>query len=216
MDVNASEKEQIDNLKKWWKENGSSLITGALLGLSLIFGGKAWMNWKETQAENASNNYALMQSALKQNDIEAVRNQANELISNATNTGYATLAALVLAKLAVEDGEMAAAQAQLEWALEHAKTPQVENIARSRLVRVLIDAKEHAQAETVLSQVTDAGAYQSVYTELQGDLAFVQGDMERAATAYHDALASLPASAPNAAYLQVKYENLAGVDAVSQ
>ncbi|TCK17481.1 putative negative regulator of RcsB-dependent stress response [Thiogranum longum] len=216
MDVHASEKEQIESLKKWWKENGSSLITGALLGLSLIFGARAWMNWKDTQAENASNSYAVMQTALKQNDLEMVRNQASQLISQSSGSGYAVLAALVLAKLAVQDGELAAAQAQLEWALEHAKTPQLENIARSRLVRVLIDEKDYSQAAKVLAETTGVGEYQAIYAELEGDLAFAQGETASAAAAYRDALALLPATAPNVAYLRVKYENLAGKDAAAQ
>lgn len=216
MDVHASEKEQIESLKKWWKENSSSLITGVLLGLSLIFGGKAWLSWKDTQTQNASNVYTQMQSALRQQDIETARGQANALISNHTGSGYASLAALVLAKLAMQDGEMAAAQGQLEWAVEHARTKQLEHIARSRLVRVLIDEKAYAQAEALLAGVNDVGEYRYIYTELQGDLAFAKGETERAAEAYRDALANLPAQAPNAAYLRVKYENLAGTDAAPQ
>jgi len=216
MDVNASEKEQIESLKKWWKDNGSSMITGVLLGLSLLFGGKAWMNWKDTQAQNASNVYTRMQSALNQNNIELARGEANELISNHTGSGYAALAALTLAKLAVQDGEDAVAQGQLEWALEHARTPQLTNIARTRLVRVLIDEKDYTQAETLLMQVSDAGQYSAIYTELKGDLAFAQGETKRAAEAYRDALAALPKEAPNVTYLRVKYENLAGTDSTSQ
>ncbi len=216
MDVNASEKEQIESLKKWWKDNGSSLITGVLLGLTLLFGGKAWVNWKDTQAQNASNVYTQMQSALNQNNIELARGQANELISNHTGSGYAPLAALMLAKLEVQDGKIAAAQGQLEWALEHAKTPQMTHVVRTRLVRALIDEKAYDQAETLISQVTDAGEYSAVYTELKGDLAFAKGETKRAADAYRDALAAFPPDAPNVTYLRVKYENLAGSDSVSQ
>ncbi|VAW76394.1 hypothetical protein MNBD_GAMMA15-1702 [hydrothermal vent metagenome] len=216
MDDNLSEKEQIEQLKKWWKENGSSLITGLLLGVSLLFGSKTWMNWQDTQKQNASNIYAQMQSALKQNDTGAARTQAGELISNYSKSGYAPLAALVLAKLAMQEDETGAAQSQLEWALDHAKTPQLAHIARSRLIRVLIDEKKYTQAEALLSGVTDGGEYRYIYTELQGDLAFAQGEMKRAASAYRDALAVLPERAPNAAYLQVKYENITGVEAETQ
>ena len=216
MDVNTSEKEQIENLKKWWKDNGSSLITGVLLGLTLLFGGKAWMNWKDTQAQNASNVYTQMQSALNQNNIELARSQANELISNHTSSGYAPLAALMLAKLEVQEGKLAAAQGQLKWALEHARTPQLTHISRTRLVRTLIDEKAYDQAETQLSQVADAGEYAAVYTELKGDLAFARGDTKGAAEAYREALAALPPEAPNVTYLRVKYENIAGADSVPQ
>jgi predicted negative regulator of RcsB-dependent stress response len=58
MDIHASEKEQVEALKKWWKENGSSLITGLLLGAAILLGGKAWFSYRETQALSASNIYA--------------------------------------------------------------------------------------------------------------------------------------------------------------
>ncbi len=212
MDVHASEKEQIENLKKWWKENGSSLITGALLGLSLLFGGKTWMNWKESQAQNASNIYAQMEAALKRNELETVRGQANELIGNYTGSGYATLAALTLGKLAMQDKEPEAARAQLEWALEHARSAQLGNIARTRLIRVLIDSAAYDAADAQLKAVVDPGEYRYIYAELRGDLAWARGDEQAAAAAYREALDGLPPQAPNGAYLRVKYENLAGTD----
>jgi predicted negative regulator of RcsB-dependent stress response len=84
---NMSEKEQIESLKKWWDENASSLVIGVFLGLSVLLGGKAWISWKDTQAQNSSNIYAQMQSALKQNDVEMARSQANDLIANYTDSG---------------------------------------------------------------------------------------------------------------------------------
>ena len=120
MDVHASEKEQIEALKKWWKENGSSIITGLLLGVSILLGGKAWFSYQETQALSASNIYAQMMAASNRNETEMVRQRASELITNYTGSAYAPLASLLLAKLAVQDNELAAAQAQLQWALDHA------------------------------------------------------------------------------------------------
>ena len=70
MDVHASEKEQVEALKNWWKENGSSVITGVLLGLSVLLGGKAWFGYQENQKLSASNTYAQMMavSAVGENE----------------------------------------------------------------------------------------------------------------------------------------------------
>jgi predicted negative regulator of RcsB-dependent stress response len=139
MDIHASEKEQVEALRKWWKDNGSSVVTGVLLGVSILLGGKAWFSYQQTQALSASNIYAQMMGAARADDVEKVKAAANELISSYSRLSYAPLAALELAKQAVAGGELAAAEAQLRWALEHADSDGVRQTARARLIRVLID-----------------------------------------------------------------------------
>ena len=216
MDVHASEKEQVEALRKWWKENGSSVITGVLLGLSVLLGGKAWFSYQETRTLSASNVYAQMMAALNQNEEEPVRNFANQLISEHSGSGYAPLAALVLARLAVKQGELPAAQVQLQWALDHADSPELKHTARMRLVRVLMDQKQFTEAAQQLNSAGEAGAYAYLYTELQGDLAMLEGNAAEAARAYRQALDSMPAQAPNAALLSAKFESVSGAGSAAQ
>jgi predicted negative regulator of RcsB-dependent stress response len=208
--VHASEKEQIEALKKWWKDNGSSIITGLLLGVSILLGGKAWFSYQETQALSASNIYAQMMAASDRNEAEMVRQRASELITNYTGSPYAPLASLLLAKLAVQDNELAAAQAQLQWAVDHAASAEVKHTARMRLVRVMTDQQQYEAADQLLSGVMDPGAYRYLYTELEGDLAMAQNKLEQAARSYKEALDQMPAQAPNQAFLTAKYENVMG------
>jgi predicted negative regulator of RcsB-dependent stress response len=208
--VHASEKEQIEALKKWWKDNGSSIITGLLLGVSILLGGKAWFSYQETQALSASNIYAQMMAASDRNEAEMVRQRASELITNYTGSPYAPLASLLLAKLAVQDNELAAAQAQLQWAVDHAASEEVKHTARMRLVRVMTDQQQYEAADQLLSGVMDPGAYRYLYTELEGDLAMAQNKLEQAARSYKEALDQMPAQAPNQAFLTAKYENVMG------
>ena len=210
MDIHASEKEQLEALKKWWKENGSSVITGLLLGVSILLGGKAWFSYQETQALSASNIYAQMMAAANNNEAEMVRKQASELITNHTASAYAPLASLLLAKLAVQENELAAAQAQLQWALDHAASTEVKHTARMRLLRVMIEQQQYESAAQLLSAVTDPGAYRYLYSELEGDLAMAQNKPEQAAGAYKQALDQMPAQAANQAFLAAKYENVSG------
>jgi predicted negative regulator of RcsB-dependent stress response len=216
MDVHASEEEQIEALKKWWKQNGSSVITGLLLGLSALLGGKAWFGYQETQTLNASNIYAQMMAASNADQSEQVRTQANDLITNFTDSGYAPLAALLLARLAVQQGELAAAQAQLQWALDHAESAELRHTARTRLIRVMIEQGQYAQARPQLAAGGDAGGYAYLYAELEGDLALQEGQPEQAASAYKQALEQMPEQSPQAAFLQAKYENVIGAGENSQ
>jgi predicted negative regulator of RcsB-dependent stress response len=212
MDVHASEQEQIEALKKWWKDNGSSVVTGLLLGLSALLGVKAWFGYQESQALNASNIYAQMLAAAGGDRSEQVRDNANELITNYTGTGYAPLAALLLAQLAVEQGEPDAARAQLRWALDHADSEEMRHTARTRLIRLMIAEGDYAGAEQLLAATPEASGYGYLYAELKGDLAVAQGEPAVAASAYRTALDSMPAQSPQRAFLKAKYEDVAGAD----
>jgi predicted negative regulator of RcsB-dependent stress response len=213
--MSDSEKEQIEALHKWWKENGSSIITGLLLGVSILVGGKAWFSYQETQSLNASNIYAMMMAASQAGQPEEVRNQANKLITDYTESAYAPLASLQLARLAVQEGELAAAQAQLQWAMDHADLIEVRHEARIRLVRVMIAQQQYEQAVKLLASVSDPGAYDYLYAELEGDMAVAEGKPEKAAAAYKKALDQMPSQAPNQGYLMAKYEDVRGAGAAS-
>ncbi|MFQ5643267.1 MAG: YfgM family protein [Thiogranum sp.] len=208
--MSASEKEQIEELQKWWKENGSSIVTGLLLGVSILVGGKAWFSYQDTQSLNASNIYSVMMGASQAGKQEDARAQANKLITDYSGSAYAPLASLLLARLAVQEGELAAAQAQLQWALDNAESVEVRHEARMRLVRVMIAQQQYAPAAQLLAAVTEPGAYAHLYAELEGDLAVAEGDAARAAGAYKRALDTLPPQAPNQAYLMAKYEDVRG------
>jgi len=212
MNVHASEKEQIETLKKWWKDNGSSVITGILLGLSILLGGKAWFGYQKTQATNASNIYAQMMAASGGANSEGVQAMANELISKYNSSGYAPLAALLLARQAVDDGKLDAAQAQLQWALDNTDSSEVKNTARVRLVRVLIDQKKYADAARLMASIKEAGPYSYLYNELKGDLAQARGRPAQAVAAYQQALAQMPPQSPNKVLLTAKYENAGAAD----
>ncbi len=214
MDVHASEKEQVEALTSWWKENGISIVTGVLLGLSGLLGFKAWQGYQGKQALNASNIYAQMRLAAAPSagagKSEQVRELANELISRHSGSAYAVLAALELAHQAAEKGELAAAQAQLQWALEHADSDAVRHTARLRLLQVLLDRKLYDEADQRLAAVQNPGAFAYQYSEFKGDLAVARGDTKAAAAAYRQALEQLPAAAPNRGLLAAKYENVGG------
>jgi predicted negative regulator of RcsB-dependent stress response len=123
---------------------------------------------------------------------------------------YASLAALVLAKQAVEQGELDAARAQLQWAIDHADSVEIVNTARSRLIRLLIDQAMYDEAASRLDAVQDPGAYAHRYSELRGDLEAARGEPAAAAKAYRQALDQLPAGAANLVVLTAKYESVGG------
>ena len=207
MEGYESEKEQVEALKKWWKDNGSSLVTGVLLGLAVLFGVKAWFGYQERQAESASNLYTQFMNALAQQDTDTLTKAGGLLIADFGGTPYAVLAALGLAKVQLESGETEAARAQLQWALEHASVEPIAHSARLRLVRLLIAEGDLDEADSRLAEVVEPGEYAALYAELRGDIALARGDQAAAHAAYGQALAAATEQALNRALLQAKFDD---------
>ncbi len=208
MENYASEKEQIEALKKWWKENGSSTITGVLLGLTVIFGGKAWFGYQARQHESASHLYVQFMNALGQQDAAAVSKAGDALVSEFSGSPYAVFAAMGMAQQQIDQGQPDAARAQLQWALDHAKPETIQHSARLRLVRLLIAQGELENATALLAQAPATPEYAPLYAELRGDLALTQGNRSVAGEAYAEALAQLPPEAPTRALVQAKWDDV--------
>ena len=208
MDVHETEEQQVEALKKWWKENGSSIITGILLGLAVLFGARTWMSYQDQQSQKASNIYTVMMGALA-NDREMVGlEQAGILIADYPRTPYASLAALALAKVKLKYGELEPARAQLQWALDNTGSDVVRQTVRLRLARVMMAAGDLDGAETVLGEITPDAAFDPLYAELRGDSQLARGNTSNARAEYEQALADMQPAAPGYRSVQLKYENI--------
>ncbi len=208
MDVHETEEQQVEALKKWWQENRSSIITGILLGLAILFGGKSWLAYQKAQAESASNIYAGMMAALSRDAATVVAERAGILTADYPDTTYAMLAALALAKLKVDEQDYAAAATQLQWALDHADTDLLRQIVQLRLARVRMAAGDLDAAAALLATVTPAAAFEPLYAELRGDLLLAQGNAAGAREAYALALAALTPDAPGYRIVKLKHDDL--------
>ena len=58
--MSYSEEEQLEQLKKFWNDHGTSLLTGALIAV-LAYGG--WGYWNGSKVKDASEASSLYQSA---------------------------------------------------------------------------------------------------------------------------------------------------------
>lgn len=206
MDTNLTDEERLDLIKKWWRENGSSIITGVVLGLAVLFGSKAWFSYQETNAQTASNIYVTLMSALETGDALAVAEKTGVLVSEYGGTPYATLAALAMAKIKIEAGELNDAQAQLRWVLDNSKSEIFRDTARLRLARVLIAMEDLDAAEALLQEPVSGNAFDPLYTEVKGDVNIARGDIPAAHLAYQEALAATAADSPGRYILELKYQ----------
>ena len=207
MDVYRTEEEQVEAIKKWWKENGKSIVTGIVIGITAIFGWRAYTGYEVRQAEAASTLYEQMLSASRTNDKENIRIYADRIITDYQSTTYALFAKLMLAKLAAEANDLTVAEQELRWVLNNNSQVELEHIARLRLVRVLIAGNKLDEANKLIS-ITDTGKFTARYDELRGDILVKQGKKDEAKQAYEKALSNSIATEDAQSVLQMKLEDL--------
>ena len=206
MNEYETEEQQVEALKRWWKENGTSLLVGLLVGVSALFGWRYYNDQNHMHAVQASDLYMqVMQSAATQTVDDKTININNTLINNFSDTPYAALSSLVLAKAEYEKGNVDLAVAQLELAVKHANDNVLKQIAGLRLVRVYIEQKNYDAALAILNAKHDV-AYDAQYEELKGDVYSAKGDAAQARTAYDKAISLQGLSAGK--WLRLKRENL--------
>ena len=207
MDIYRTEEEQVEALKKWWQENGKSIVAGLVIGFSAIFGWRAWQDHIQTHAEAASSEYQHMIVAVQQNDNETARKHAQSILDGYQSTSYARFAELLLARLAVEDKDYQKAEEFLQQVISKSSSDQIKHIARLRLARVFLSQDRLKEAEALVN-TSDKGKFLAEYEEVRGDIFIRQGMTDAARDAYRLALANSEASEQDRAILQIKMDVL--------
>lgn len=209
MNEYETEEQQLEALKRWWKENSTSLIVGLFVGVSSLFGWRYYVDNKNVQSVQASDIYMqVMQSAALQKVDDTTIDLNNKLINDYSDTPYAALSSLALAKSEYEKENVDAAVAQLELAIKHANDDVIKQIASLRLVSVYIEQKKYEQASALLNKPHDT-AYDAHYEELKGDLHSAKGEIPQARMAYDKAI-DLQGLGANR-WLKLKRQNLGAV-----
>lgn len=222
MSAHLSEEEQLEVLKRWWKDYGKTVIIVLLVFVAGYFGFTTWQDQKRQKAEKASEVYEQLLKLvsvepgkiLSDTDKATVTHLAGELKDANSKSMYAYSAAFFLAKLAVEDNKLDVAVSELKWILSAKPEAAIEQLARLRLARVLTAQQAYADA---LAQLTPepAVAYSSDYSEARGDILKAQGDLDAARTAYEKALASTdPQQQERFMLLQMKVDDLKVIESV--
>lgn len=206
MSVYQTDDEQVEALKKWWKENGKSVIGGIVLGAAIIGGWQGWQGWQRSAGEAASVMFDTLRQSVRSGQIDEAIEQGKRLIGEYGSSAYASFAGLELARLAYQKGEKSAARGHLEWVADSAPDPTLREVARLRLARLLLDMGETDALVGLLDQAP-LQAFAGEFAVLRGDLARAQGDQATARQAYLDALA---AGVDDAAFVRMKLVDVGG------
>ncbi len=197
-----TDEEQIEAIKRWWEENGTTVIVGIVFVLAVLFGSRYWESSQASVAEAASDIYLQLLNQVQtdadldvdEDELSSARALHDELKNDFSATVYSRYSALMMARLYVQSGNLEAAAAELRWILDNPKLGMFSSIddelaltARSRLARVVL-SQGNAQAAIDLLNAVEAGPFAGNYAEIQGDAHAMLGNTEEAQAAYQRAL----------------------------
>jgi predicted negative regulator of RcsB-dependent stress response len=185
MEQYETEEQQVEAIKRFWKENGLSLVIGALLGLGGLLG---WRYYNDSQIEAKEQaSFAYEKASEELIKGEAGFGQAKSFIDNYSDTGYAILMALEMTQQAIERKDLVEASIQLEFVASNAELTAVQSVAQLRLARIQIEQGEFEQALVSAGKVSDQ-AFKAQIQEIKGDVYLAQQLFDKAKAAYSAAL----------------------------
>jgi len=207
--LDLQEQEQIEALKGWWKEN-SKWLAGAILLASLGYAGmQYWKSHQAQQAGEAAKLYAEVEKQTMSNDPKRVNDAVAALVDTFGSSAYAPRAQLLAVQVNMQAKDIARAQTQLRWVIEHATEAGLQDVARLKLASILLDEKKYDEALKQLDG-KHSESFAGLYADVKGDVLSAQGKIEEAKTAYSQALDNVEAKGTYRSLVQLKLDGLGG------
>ena len=207
LEVQDSDAETVEKMKKWWDENGRTTVVGLVIGLGGVFGWSGYNTFQEQSAEAASLLYQQVVTSAEQDKFEDVRKHGDVLMTEFPDSGYAPLTALYLAKAALADKRPDEATAHLTWVKGNAPLPELQLVATTRLARLALDAGKLDEAQALLDGA-EPGKFKNMFAIVRGDLLLKQGKPAEARKAYEEAMEELSIGNGEYQRLRLKLDDL--------
>jgi predicted negative regulator of RcsB-dependent stress response len=209
-----SDDEQLNSLKNNTKKYGSAVFSGVLIALIAYFG---WTYWQNKQLAEAQLETAKVQQLMDQaatidvkdaNAWNSLTKTADEIVKKYPDSAQAIQTQFMLAKLAFDQGNYAAA----EKALKKVENSKVDDQGLVQLLKLRLAYSQLAQnkfddALKSLTTVTDP-AFKATADEARGDVYVAKNDIEKAKKAYMSAWNALLERKQERQILQIKLESV--------
>ena len=194
MDTYRSEEEQVEALKNWWRENGTSTLASVALAIGLIVGYRFWQDSQQAALDASAFAYqqfsqAVMVAESSPDDIKIATagHLADGIKEQYEGSTYSQFAALYKARQAVADGALDAAIEELLWVLEQQPSADLRSLTELRLARVYIAQQKFDDAKALIDAVDTSSSFASAFAEVRGDMLLASQDYSAAVDAYQSA-----------------------------
>ena len=150
------EEEQLDAIKQWWDENRVSVIAAVVLTIGGSFGWSQYQDYTVSTADAAANAYdEVLQLKLSGESAEQLAVMSRGLRERHAGDAFANFASLQVASAAVEAGDLALAERELESVMA---SVDLENLIRMYLHAVQYTRDDRETAKDKLKHIGDAMA----------------------------------------------------------
>lgn len=167
INVASTEEEQVDQIKKWIKENTISIIFGVVIGLGAIFGWDFYENYQTEQNAQARTNYL------------AVVDGGRDITTISDSSSYKAQAQMTKAATLVKEGNVDEAVTLLKSVQSDTILKDVANL---KLAKLYMQQQNFTEALAVLeNNKLDSSNH------LRGDIYLAQGKTDLAIETYTQA-----------------------------
>jgi predicted negative regulator of RcsB-dependent stress response len=207
MDDYLDEKEQIEEIKSWLKENWLALVAGVIVG----FGGLFSWNWYQNSVYE-SNTQALAifdqaQQELTLGNFDSALALLQNLRSYYNSSPYTDFLGLLYSTYLLSNGNTADAAVEIEYVLNNTTDEYLRLIATWRLARVNVEMTNYDRALELVQNKNHT--LSANFTELEGDVYFFRGEFNLASNTYMSILSDPNINSIDLNTLMLKINNLA-------
>lgn len=184
-----TDEEQVDRLKKLWKDYGITVVAALAIGIGGTVAWDYFKAYKSDRAQSASNLYT---SYLEASGLgEPTSSFIEELESDYAKSTYFAFTLLRQAKAEVDDANFEAAHESLTMAFDVAKGTPIGDLVALRKAKVEFELGDYETVLLTLQDVETAG-YRWQALMLKGDVHFQNSELDAAREAYQTAKDQLP------------------------
>ena len=173
-----------ERVVSWLEENYKGLILGIIIGLSTLYGYKAYISNENTKQLEISRQYDLAMVQYNSGKIESLLKFSKDNIIQNSNNIYTSLANLYSAKEMYVQNNYEEAYLFLDHIIKYSPDVEIQSLAKYRKAKLLIEQEVYNDAHLLLGD--EPINYQ--HLELKGDLYLIQKKYPEAINHYNEAL----------------------------
>jgi predicted negative regulator of RcsB-dependent stress response len=207
--MELDEHEQGEVVRKWLRQNGSSLITGIVLGLACIVGWNWWQGKVLHAKDEAAAQYSAYSDAVDAKDEAKIKAFAAVITDKYADTPYMDLLTMREAEHLQSLGKNAEAVKVLDAGVARTKDASLKEIFALRAARAMLDDGKPAEASKRVAAIA-APLDPAIAFELQGDIHAALGHRDDARKAYEKAMTSLDQASPLRRLVELKLIDAGG------
>ena len=198
--VDNTEEEQVEQIKKWWNSNGKQIIAGAVIGLAGIWGWNTYSDYQDKQSLNARSLY--LSYASDSNNLGAY----DKLTTDFSSSTYSDQAILLMAKYLFDAGSYTQALGVIK-PLINSPSSVIANTAVLRIASIHLQLGQHGQALSILDGQSEDGFSGLIYN-LMGDIYLDLGNRSEAQKYYSLAIDNVAENSNLSQLIQIKLDDL--------